>query len=286
MRLFHPTRHYRCSRTNRTRSGIATLSPSAVPCGMREAYFTYAAAWPWQSKYAARTAIKLHNDGTLWPVILACAAGLIIVSALALAGVQISPHMSSRACVCVTALCLAFQLFLVGFVTSLKPEIRWNIQIGIEAMASEERGDLHASLAQDMILDAVKAFFNDPQTPFQLLLAPCSMVSPLRRADTLRSFCPSRKKPHSIRKLYSMARYDVHRDDDVLPVRCRAVAQRRMAFLWHPNNRSALLRRVCRCSSSRIRRRRPRPRPKRPYRSYPPPRRRPLAFVCLARRRA
>ena len=125
-----------------------------------------------------RTAIKLHNDGTLWPVILACAAGLIIVSALALAGVQISPHMSSRACVCVTALCLAFQLFLVGFVTSLKPEIRWNIQIGIEAMASEERGDLHASLAQDMILDAVKAFFNDPQTPFQLLLAPCSMVSP------------------------------------------------------------------------------------------------------------
>jgi hypothetical protein len=118
------------------------------------------------------SAIKHDNAGHLWPALV-----FFIVSACIQLLSMITPAPTLWVVGVVAHVVVVFMTSLaIGMAGLVKPELRWNIQVGVEVSPRLEQ---EAKEAHERLLDRVGNFFAENQ----LLVTPCVAVSPFDAQD-------------------------------------------------------------------------------------------------------
>jgi hypothetical protein len=118
------------------------------------------------------SAIKHDNAGHLWPALV-----FFIVSACIQLLSMSTPAPTLWVVGVVAHVVVVFMTSLaIGMAALVKPELRWNIQVGVEVSAQLEQ---EAREAHERLLDRVGNFFAENQ----LLVTPCVAVSPFDAQD-------------------------------------------------------------------------------------------------------
>lgn len=125
--------------------------------------------------YVACTAIRMHNEGYLWPLLLFSFFSLVIEIVVCAAGIPLPFSLHAGVYIAFTLACLALQGLIIAFVSLLPTELRWNIQIGVETSAQSAA---NARLALEAIMDNVRDFFTRKDAPYHVIITPTVMVPP------------------------------------------------------------------------------------------------------------